>query len=90
MGAKPITINKKERNVTCYAMSYYIVGKEVVGYDLRDSKAKSKDLQVYVCSFLVKRRQTINPLPSRDHFNTKAFAADNDLSLPVVAVYFNA
>ncbi|KAL1313886.1 protein CENTRORADIALIS-like isoform X2 [Arachis hypogaea] len=26
----------------------------------------------------------------RDHFNTRTFAADNDLGLPVAAVYFNA
>ncbi|KAH9738276.1 protein terminal flower 1 [Citrus sinensis] len=36
------------------------------------------------------RRQTVNPPSSRDHFNTRAFAAENDLGLPVAAVYFNA
>lgn len=27
---------------------------------------------------------------SRDHFNTRDFSAENDLGLPVAAVYFNA
>jgi phosphatidylethanolamine-binding protein len=26
----------------------------------------------------------------RDHFNTRQFAEENDLGLPVAAVYFNA
>uniref|UniRef100_A0A9I9CWM2 CEN-like protein 2 n=1 Tax=Cucumis melo TaxID=3656 RepID=A0A9I9CWM2_CUCME len=40
--------------------------------------------------FKQKRRQSVNPPSSRDHFNTRAFAVDNDLGLPVAAVYFNA
>jgi phosphatidylethanolamine-binding protein len=35
-----------------------------------------------------KRRQAMNPPPSRDHFNTRKFAEEN--GLPVAAVYFNA
>ena len=27
---------------------------------------------------------------SRDHFNTRAFSAENDLGVPVAAAYFNA
>ncbi|KAK7345353.1 hypothetical protein VNO77_15956 [Canavalia gladiata] len=37
-----------------------------------------------------KRRQCVSPPCSRDHFNTKEFSAENDLGLPVAAVYFNA
>nr|AEO72025.1 TFL1-like protein [Spiraea cantoniensis] len=36
------------------------------------------------------RRQSINPPSSRDHFCARTFAAENDLGLPVAAVYFNA
>lgn len=40
-----------------------------------------------------KRRQTVkppHPSTSRDGFNARKFALDNDLSLPVAAVYFIA
>lgn len=39
-----------------------------------------------------KRRQTVKPppQPSRDGFNSRKFALDNHLSLPVAAVYFIA
>jgi hypothetical protein len=38
-----------------------------------------------------KRRQTVMKIPtSRDLFNTKKFAQDNDLGPPVAAVFFNA
>ncbi|GMN39411.1 hypothetical protein TIFTF001_008649 [Ficus carica] len=40
--------------------------------------------------FKQKSRQSVNPPSSRDHFNTRNFAAENDLGLPVAAVYFNA
>ncbi|TQD83326.1 hypothetical protein C1H46_031113 [Malus baccata] len=40
--------------------------------------------------FKQKRRQSINPPSSRDCFSTRSFAAENDLGLPVAAVYFNA
>nr|WKE35577.1 terminal flowering locus [Lablab purpureus] len=40
--------------------------------------------------FKQKRRQCVTPPTSRDHFNTRNFAAQNDLGLPVAAVYFNA
>ncbi|KAK7858951.1 cen-like protein 2 [Quercus suber] len=40
--------------------------------------------------FKQKRRQSVTPPSSRDHFNTRSFAAENDLGLPVAAVYFNA
>ncbi|CAK9160975.1 unnamed protein product [Ilex paraguariensis] len=40
--------------------------------------------------FQQKARQTVSPPPSRDHFNTRSFSEQNDLGLPVAAVYFNA
>ncbi|KAK8503915.1 hypothetical protein V6N12_019084 [Hibiscus sabdariffa] len=35
-------------------------------------------------------RRTVSPPSSRDYFNTRRFSAENDLGLPVAAVYFNA
>ncbi|KAK1563757.1 hypothetical protein Q3G72_032443 [Acer saccharum] len=63
-------------------------GKEVVGYEI--PKPNIGIHRFVFVLFKQKRRQTINPPPSRHHFNTKVFAADNDLGLPVAAVYFNA
>ena len=40
--------------------------------------------------FKQKSRQSVRPPSSRDYFSTRRFAADNDLGLPVSAVYFNA
>ncbi|XP_062224755.1 protein SELF-PRUNING-like [Phragmites australis] len=40
--------------------------------------------------FKQKSRQAVRPPSSRDLFSTRRFAADNDLGLPVAAVYFNA
>ena len=35
-------------------------------------------------------RQTVRPPATRDCFNTRRFATENGLGLPVAAVYFNA
>ncbi|XP_022133171.1 protein SELF-PRUNING-like [Momordica charantia] len=40
--------------------------------------------------FKQKRRRSVNPPSSRDRFSTRSFMAENDLGLPVAAVYFNA
>ncbi|RRT84271.1 hypothetical protein BHM03_00022097 [Ensete ventricosum] len=40
--------------------------------------------------FRQKRRQSVTLPASRDHFSTRRFAQENDLGLPVAAVYFNA
>ncbi|KAK6942610.1 hypothetical protein RJ641_027987, partial [Dillenia turbinata] len=40
--------------------------------------------------FKQKHRQAVTPPSSRDHFDTRRFAAAKDLGLPVAAVYFNA
>ncbi|CAM0950040.1 unnamed protein product [Alopecurus aequalis] len=39
--------------------------------------------------FKQKHRQNLSVPSFRDHFNTRQFAVDNDLGLPVAAVYFN-
>lgn len=40
--------------------------------------------------FKQKKRQSVSPPSSRDCFSTRDFAAQNDLGLPVAAVFFNA
>ncbi|GLT62651.1 hypothetical protein SLE2022_124150 [Rubroshorea leprosula] len=63
-------------------------GREVVSYEMPRPNIGIHRF-VFVL-FKQKRRQTINPPPSRDHFSTREFAAENDLGLPVAVVYFNA
>ncbi|KAH6830528.1 PEBP family protein [Perilla frutescens var. hirtella] len=65
-------------------------GKEVVSYEM--PKPNIGIHRFVFAVFKQKGRQTVkNQLPtSRDHFNTRRFAADNDLGLPVAAVFFNA
>ncbi|KAG6433926.1 hypothetical protein SASPL_105545 [Salvia splendens] len=64
-------------------------GKEVVTYEI---PKPSIGIHRFVFVLLKQKgRQTVKNLPtSRDHFNTRRFAADNDLGLPVAAVFFNA
>ncbi|CAL9110703.1 unnamed protein product, partial [Musa textilis] len=40
--------------------------------------------------FKQQRRQAVSPPSSRDYFSTRRFAEENDLGLPVAAVFFNA
>ncbi|MBA0674627.1 hypothetical protein Goari_016212 [Gossypium aridum] len=41
--------------------------------------------------FKQKGRQTVRSIPSsRDRFDTRKFAEENELGVPVAAVYFNA
>ncbi|XP_050380571.1 protein TERMINAL FLOWER 1-like [Argentina anserina] len=63
-------------------------GRDVVNYEMPRPNIGIHRF-VFVL-FKQKRRQSVNPPSSRDHFNTRTFAAENDLSLPVAAVYFNA
>ncbi|KAG9459161.1 hypothetical protein H6P81_003669 [Aristolochia fimbriata] len=63
-------------------------GREVVGYELPRPNIGIHRF-VFVL-FKQKRRQTVSPPACRDHFNTRKFAAENDLGLPVAAVFFNA
>nr|WBQ20135.1 terminal flower 1 [Paeonia x lemoinei] len=63
-------------------------GREVVRYEI-PRPIIGVHRYVFVL-FMQRRRQTINPPTSKDYFNTRAFAAENELGLPVAAVYFNA
>lgn len=40
--------------------------------------------------FKQKSRQSVRTPVSRDQFNTRLFSQENELGLPVAAVYFNA
>ncbi|KAJ7971541.1 protein TERMINAL FLOWER 1-like [Quillaja saponaria] len=63
-------------------------GREVVNYEIPQPNIGIHRF-VFVL-FKQTHRQSVNPPSSRDHFNTRNFAAVNDLGLPVAAVYFNA
>ncbi|XVF50791.1 hypothetical protein PTKIN_Ptkin04bG0131600 [Pterospermum kingtungense] len=63
-------------------------GREVVSYE---SPKPTVGIHRYVFILFKQRaRQTVRPPSSRDYFNTRRFSAENDLGLPVAAVYFNA
>lgn len=63
-------------------------GKEIVSYE---SPKPSIGIHRFIfVLFKQKKRQSVGPPLSRSHFNTRRFAEDNDLGLPVAAVYFNA
>nr|QLM02222.1 terminal flower 1 [Masdevallia wendlandiana] len=63
-------------------------GKEVVPYE---SPRPSIGIHRFVfVLFKQKSRLTVGPPISTDGFNTRGFAEQNDLGLPVSAVYFNA
>ncbi|WCJ41813.1 PEBP (phosphatidylethanolamine-binding protein) family protein [Euphorbia peplus] len=62
-------------------------GKEVVSYEM-----PKPNIGIHRFVFLLfkqKRRQTVNTPTSRDKFNSRKFAEENELSLPVAAVFFN-
>lgn len=63
-------------------------GKEVVSYEM-----PRPNIGIHRFVFLLfkqKRRNTVMSTPrSRDKFNTRKFAEDNELGLPVAAVFFN-
>ncbi|KAM7526067.1 hypothetical protein LguiA_015969 [Lonicera macranthoides] len=63
-------------------------GREMVSYEIPRPNIGIHRF-VFVL-FKQKRRQAVNPPSSRDYFNTRSFAAENDLGLPVAAVFFNA
>ncbi|RWR83446.1 terminal flower 1 [Cinnamomum micranthum f. kanehirae] len=63
-------------------------GREVVSYE-----NPQPNIGIHRYVFLLykqKRRQAVTPPASRDHFNTRRFATQNDLGPPVAAVFFNA
>ncbi|KAF8686808.1 hypothetical protein HU200_043418 [Digitaria exilis] len=64
------------------------VGREIISYE---SPRPYIGIHRFVfVLFRQKRRQTVTVPSSRDHFNTRQFAEENDLGIPVAAVYFNA
>jgi len=63
-------------------------GREVISYE---SPRPNIGIHRFIfVLFKQKRRQTVTVPSIRDHFNTRQFAEENDLGLPVAAVYFNA
>ncbi|KAF8029410.1 hypothetical protein BT93_E1960 [Corymbia citriodora subsp. variegata] len=63
-------------------------GKEAVGYEV-----PRPNIGIHRFVFLLfkqKRREMVTPPSTRDRFNTRKFADDNELGLPVAAVFFNA
>ncbi|KAL5545872.1 hypothetical protein UlMin_005559 [Ulmus minor] len=63
-------------------------GREVVSYEI--PKPNIGIHRFVFVLFKQKSRQSVTPPSSRDNFNARSFAAENDLGLPVAAVYFNA
>ncbi|XP_068316446.1 CEN-like protein 1 [Pyrus communis] len=63
-------------------------GKETVEYE---TPKPVVGIHRYVFLLFKQRgRQTVRAPASRDNFNTRKFSQENDLGLPVAAVYFNA
>ncbi|GFZ20321.1 PEBP (phosphatidylethanolamine-binding protein) family protein [Actinidia rufa] len=63
-------------------------GREVVNYEMpRPSIGIHRFVFVL---FKQKQRQVVTSPPLRDQFNTRSFAEENELGLPVAAVFFNA
>ncbi|KAK8475299.1 hypothetical protein V6N13_070323 [Hibiscus sabdariffa] len=62
-------------------------GREVVRYETPNPVL---GIHRYVFILFKQRGRTVSPPSSRDYFNTRRFSAENDLGLPVAAVYFNA
>ncbi|KAJ7947982.1 Terminal flower 1 [Quillaja saponaria] len=64
-------------------------GKELVPYEM-----PRPNIGIHRFVFLLfkqkQRQQTVIKPPSRDRFCTRKFAEENDLGLPVAAVFFNA
>ncbi|XP_030458675.1 CEN-like protein 2 [Syzygium oleosum] len=63
-------------------------GKEVVEYEM-----PRPNIGIHRFVFILfkqKKRDMVRGPSSRDRFNTRQFVEDNELGLPVAAVYFNA
>jgi len=63
-------------------------GKELVSYE--NPRPTIGIHRFIFVLFRQSRRQAVSPPSSRDRFSTRQFAEENDLGLPVAAVYFNA
>ncbi|KAM0023815.1 putative phosphatidylethanolamine-binding protein [Helianthus debilis subsp. tardiflorus] len=63
-------------------------GREIVSYEKPNPLI---GIHRYVFLLFKQRaRKSVRPPASRDQFNTRNFSQENDLGLPVAAVYFNA
>ncbi|KAL2536125.1 Protein CENTRORADIALIS-like [Forsythia ovata] len=65
----------------------HCTGKEVVSYEM-----PRPNIGIHRFVFLLykqEHRQAVNPPLSRDRFSSRQFAEENELSLPVAAVFFN-
>ncbi|GLJ55974.1 hypothetical protein SUGI_1201600 [Cryptomeria japonica] len=63
-------------------------GREIVSYE---NPRPMVGIHRYVLALFEQNgKGTVDPPPSRHHFNTREFADSNELGLPVAAVYFNA
>lgn len=74
--------------MACIITTLDDTGKEVVEYEM-----PRPNIGIHRFAFILfrqKRRDAVRGPPSRDRFNTRRFAEDNELGLPVAAVYFNA
>ncbi|PSR86494.1 Protein SELF-PRUNING like [Actinidia chinensis var. chinensis] len=63
-------------------------GREVVNYE-KPRPSIGIHRFVFVL-FKQKQRHLVTSAPLRDQFNTRSFAEENELGLPVAAVFFNA
>nr|KAJ0226229.1 hypothetical protein LSAT_V11C100024780 [Lactuca sativa] len=66
---------------------FILSGKELVSY-----KMPKPNIGIHRYVFLLfkqNRRQTVSCPSSRDRFNTRMFAQENELGLPVGAIFFN-
>ncbi|CAN4116297.1 unnamed protein product [Withania somnifera] len=64
-------------------------GKEIVSYE-NPKPVIGIHRYVFLLYEQNRGRQTVKAPATRDHFNTRRFAAENGLGSPVAAVYFNA
>uniref|UniRef100_A0A804RCF6 Uncharacterized protein n=1 Tax=Zea mays TaxID=4577 RepID=A0A804RCF6_MAIZE len=63
-------------------------GRQIISYE---SPRPSIGIHRFIfVLFKQQGRQNVTVPSFRDHFNTRQFAEENDLGLPVAAVYFNA
>ncbi|XP_062204451.1 protein CENTRORADIALIS-like [Phragmites australis] len=68
--------------------TYASFGREVISYE---SPKPSIGIHRFIFVLFKQDRRKPVIVPSfRDHFNTRQFAEENNLGLPVAAVYFNA
>ena len=81
-------------NYLCFFFFFFLVfvpwsGREVVNYEM-----PKPNIGIHRFVFLLfkqNRRETVITVPSsRDRFSTRKFAEENELGLPVAAVFFNA